>query len=142
MEEADEGLGISDQGSLGSLDAMGPDGPRDQSKPSHKQDQHHQSVEKAGLKKVDVHIGKHACQDEKRAGAGKQPSDSASTVPKQNAHAEQHWYKRNAEGVCTPEAPIGTHHAHLVGEEVDSKASHGKAHQELAQSARGASNIA
>jgi hypothetical protein len=52
---------------LGGFFVMGVDRPRDQGHSSHQQDQHHQGVEQTGWPKVDVYVGSHARQNEKRA---------------------------------------------------------------------------
>jgi len=128
--------------SFAAAGVMGPDRTRDEAESSNQQDEHHQGIEKAGLLKVDVHVGKHAREDENRTCCGKQPPNHALAIPKQDADSEQHRNKRNAKGVCAPEAPVGAHHGHLIGQEIDSDASHDEAHRKLPESAGSASDIA
>ena len=121
---------------------MRPNGARDQPEPSHQQDQHDQSIEQARRLKVDVHVGNHSCQDEQRAGDREQPPDEASTVPKQQADADQHRDQCDAESIVTLEAPVRPDHGHLIGQEISSDAAHGEAYQEVAHAAGRPAHIA
>ena len=106
---------------------------RDEAETSHEQNQHHERIEKARRLKIDVHVGDHARQNEKRPRGGEQPPDDAAAVPEQNGDAEQQREQGDAEGVGAPEAPTRPDHAHLIGQKIAPNASHGEAHQEFAE---------
>lgn len=113
-----------------------------QSEPTDQQNEHHQRVKKAGWLKVDTHVGDHAGENEKRSAHCQHPSNDASPLPEQNAHAEQQRDQGDAKTIRSPQVPVGAHHADLIGNQVSSHARHGAANQELGQSTGRSPNVA
>src|SRR5262249_38289139 len=114
----------------------------DQSEPPYQQHQHDQSVEQSCGLKVDMQVRNDTREDENRSRDRKHPSDSASPVPEQHAHADQQGDERNPKSIGAVEAPVGTNHDDLSANQVSSSAGHGDPHQEMAEAARRSSHIA
>src|ERR1035437_2950185 len=71
-----------------------PECARHESKPTHKQNQHHERIKKARGPKIDVHIGNDAIENKECASDGQTPSQKASSVPEQYTYSDQHRQKR------------------------------------------------
>src|SRR5262249_11768888 len=121
---------------------MRTEGPCNQAEATDQQDQHNKSVEEAGSLEIDVHVGDDAAKNEERARDGQKPADEATTVPEEQAHAEEHGHQRDAKRVCSVKIPVGTSHAHLICKEVAAQANHDESEHESAQPARRPAYIA
>jgi hypothetical protein len=118
------------------------DGSRDQPESPDEQEHHHQRVEEAGALEIDVHVGNHTREDEQRSCHREKPSDYASPIPERQADAEQHRHQRQAEGAGSVEVPVGTHHAHLIRQEVAAQANHDESDDESAEATRRSAGVA
>ncbi len=117
-------------------------GAGDEAESADEQNQHDESVEKTGGAEINVHVGEHAREDEEGTGEGKNPAGGAATVPEQEAYAEKHGNQGDAKSVRAEKAPEGTDNADLIGEEVSAETSHDDAEEEMAETARGATDVA
>jgi hypothetical protein len=120
---------------------MRPQRPRNQPKPAHQQNQHHQSIEQARRSKINAHVGDHASQNEKRTRRRYNPPRHASPVPKQNPHAQQHRHQRNPKCVRPVKTPVRPHHTHLIRQKISPQASHDAPNQKMPQPARRPAHI-
>src|ERR1035437_6096590 len=128
--------------SLGRASVLRAEGARNQTQAPGEQDQHDHGIEEAGGLKIDVQVGDHAGQNEERPAGGEQPPDGVAPAKEQDADADQHWQKGDAESIGAVKAPIGTADQNLVGEEVASHAGHGETEQKAAQASRRAADVA
>jgi len=120
---------------------MRPNRARDQSEAAKQQYQHHNRVKETRWLKIDMHVGNHAGKYEDRTGNGKQPAKRVPPAPEKNAHAKQHRKQGDPKSVRAVKVPIGAGYAHLIGQEVSSKASHNETNHEMAKATCRSSNI-
>ena len=66
----------------------------------------------------------------------------ASTVPKQDPHAQQHRHQCDPKRVCAVKTPVRAHHADLIRQEISAQASHDAPDQEMAEAARRPTHVA
>lgn len=90
----------------------------DEAEAANEKNQHDESIEEAGGTKIDMHIGDNASKDEKRAGNGEEPAGGTTTVPEENANAQKHGHKSDAEGIRAKKTPKGTNDADLIGKKI------------------------
>ena len=118
-----------------SMLAMRPERACHEAQTAHKQDQHYERIEETGRPEIDVHVRDNACENEKRTGDCKQPSDQAAPAPEKYSHSDQHRQKRDPESVAAVETPVRADHAYLIAEQISPNASHGETDKKVEEPA-------